>query len=329
MTFSNGKVMESHSIIAVKPEDTNPKKRPEDSDIKTFCTINADENQSGATIFVKYMNAELTDSTFIRPLIIVEDMDLSSLSNGLSIDLDTILLMDGMNELSQIFDIIYVDFNDGLDDISRNGACLRKVLLEINKHRFKYSDESYIVGLGTGGLIAKLAVYLLESGNIDHKIKKIITINSPFRGINIPPSLQSFIKQVYYLGKSISFWYDGLKKTFAPYVALIDSKLMQQLLIYKTWNNSMQEYNLFLSNNLGLRYSPKNCETVLISNGNYRNYTLSSPNRQFIHIESTIYPAGGKAFGIGTDIGVRGYTMPNRKMEEVYYGAMRVFLRFL
>ena len=330
VTFSNGKTMESHSIVSVKSESSGPARRPEDSDIKTFCTIDADNEQSGATVFVKYMNAELTDSTFIRPLIIVEDMDLSSLSNGLSMDFDTILSMDGIDELSKIFDIIYVDFNDGLDDISRNGACLRKILLEINKHRFQtYSDESYIVGLGTGGLIAKLAVYLLESGNIDHKIKKIIAVNSPFRGINIPPSLQSFIKQGYYLGKSISFWYGGLEKIFAPYVSLIDSELMQQLLIYKTWNDSMQEYNLFLNNHLGLRYSPKNCETIVISNGNYRNYTLCSPNQQSIYIESTIYPVGGKAFGLGADIGIRGYTMPDRKSEEVYYGAMRVFATFL
>ena len=330
VTFSNGKVMESHSIVIVKSESSGPARRPENPDIKTFCTIDADNEQSGATVFVKYMNAESTDSTFIRPLIIVEDMDLSSLSNGLSMDFDTILSMDGIDELSKIFDIIYVDFNDGLDDISRNGACLRKILLEINKHRFQtYSDESYIVGLGTGGLIAKLAVYLLESGNIDYKIKKIIAVNSPFRGINIPPSLQSFIKQGYYLGKSISFWYGGLEKIFAPYVSLIDSELMQQLLIYKTWNDSMQEYNLFLNNHLGLRYSPKNCETIVISNGNYRNYTLCSPNQQSIYIESTIYPVGGKAFGLGADIGIRGYTMPDRKSEEVYYGAMRVFATFL
>ena len=153
VTFSNGKVMESHSIVTVKSESSGPARRPEDSDIKTFCTIDADNEQSGATVFVKYMNAESTDSTFIRPLIIVEDMDLSSLSNGLSMDLDTILSLDGMDELSQIFDIVYVDFNDGLDDMMRNGVCLRKVLEEINKHRFKlYSAESYIVGLGTGGV---------------------------------------------------------------------------------------------------------------------------------------------------------------------------------
>ena len=153
VTFSNGKEMESHSIVTVKSESSGPARRPEDSDIKTFCTIDADNEQSGATVFVKYMNAESTDSTFIRPLIIVEDMDLSSLSNGLSMDLDTILSLDGMDELSQIFDIVYVDFNDGLDDMMRNGVCLRKVLEEINKHRFKlYSAESYIVGLGTGGV---------------------------------------------------------------------------------------------------------------------------------------------------------------------------------
>lgn len=330
VTFSNGKVMESHSIVTVKSESSGPARRPEDSDIKTFCTIDADNEQSGATVFVKYMNAESTDSTFIRPLIIVEDMDLSSLSNGLSMDLDTILSLDGMDELSQIFDIVYVDFNDGLDDMMRNGVCLRKVLEEINKHRFKlYSAESYIVGLGTGGLISRIAVNLLESGNIDHKVKKIIAVNSPFRGINIPPSLQSFIKQGYYLGKSISFWYDGLEKTFAPYVALIDSKLMQQLIIYRTWNDSMQEYNLYLNNNLVLRDSPDNCETVVVSNGNYRNYTLCSPNQQSIYIESTIFPAGIKVLGVGADIGVRGYTMPDRESKEVYYGAMRVFLSFL
>ena len=127
VTFSNGKTLESHSITTIKDSTTSrPPFTSLPGGVVEFGKINADSNQSGGTIQVKYMKNSPAEGKFIRPLIIVEDMDLSSLSNSLSINMEKILSIDGMEELSQLYDIIYIDFNDGLDDLLRNGEVLRR-----------------------------------------------------------------------------------------------------------------------------------------------------------------------------------------------------------
>ena len=127
VTFSNGKTLESHSITTIKDSTTSrPPFTSLPDGVVEFGKINADSNQSGGTIQVKYMKNSPAEGKFIRPLIIVEDMDLSSLSNSLSINMEKILSIDGMEELSQLYDIIYIDFNDGLDDLLRNGEVLRR-----------------------------------------------------------------------------------------------------------------------------------------------------------------------------------------------------------
>ena len=187
VTFSNGKTMESHSIITVPQEKTDPEKAKDNYGIATLGIINADYSQYGGAIQVKYMKNSPVKGKLVRPLIIVEDMDLSVLSSKLEMDLSGLMSQDGgigdaIDQPSQLYDIIYIDFNDGLDDLLRNAEMLHKALVMINQNRYdKFSDESYIVGLGTGGVIARIAVNMMEKANEDHKVQKIVSVNSPFR----------------------------------------------------------------------------------------------------------------------------------------------------
>ena len=189
VTFSNGKTMESHSIITVPQEKADPEKAKDNYGIATLGIINADYSQYGGAIQVKYMKNSPVKGKLVRPLIIVEDMDLSALSSSLKMNLDSLISQgggvgDAIDQLSQLYDIIYIDFNDGLDDLLRNAEMLHKALVMINQNRYdKFSDESYIVGLGTGGVIARMAVNMMENANETHQVQKIISINSPFKGI--------------------------------------------------------------------------------------------------------------------------------------------------
>ena len=83
VTFSNGKTMESHSIITVPQEKADPEKAKDNYGIATLGTINADYSQYGGAIQVKYMKNSSAKGKLVRPLIIVEDMDLSALSSKL------------------------------------------------------------------------------------------------------------------------------------------------------------------------------------------------------------------------------------------------------
>ena len=332
VTFSNGKTMESHSIITVKGNTTSPPYFTSDSNgIVEWKTIDADYSQYGGRIQVKYMDNTPAKGKFIRPLIIVEDMDLSILSSKFKMNLDSLMSQgggvgDAIGELSQLYDIIYVDFNDGLDDLLRNAEMLHKALVMINQNRYdKFSDESYIVGLGTGGVIARMAVNMMENANEDHKVQKIISINSPFKGINIPVALQGFIRQAHYFGIQVDPFYSGIKTMLDPYLEFIDSDLLKQLLIYNVDDFKIDntEHNLFLKNN-DLLECPEKPESILITQGNDYAHIMNTPFEQLIYIESTIKKKGG-----GADLGIRGYSIPDRQIKEVYYGAMRLFTKIV
>lgn len=332
VTFSNGKTMESHSIVSIEGSATSfpPDFTSDSNAVVDWETINADSNQSGGRIQVKYMkNTPAKNGEFVRPLIIVEDMDLSILSSKFKMNLDSLMsqgggIGDAIDQLSQLYDIIYIDFNDGLDDMIRNSTFLWRALKEIDKNKL-YPIDNYIIGIGTGGLISRLAINAIEESNENISIKKFISINSPFRGFNIPISLQGFIRQAYALGNDLKIVGKPLRNVFSPYVSFLNSKIMQQLLLYNTWDGiNVIEHNPYINKNL-LRKIPQKCETISVTTGDAHSNTLYGIDKQTIYIESTIYGFGGKLFGVGTDIGVRGYTMPNKKSEEVYYGAMRAF----
>lgn len=336
VTFSNGKTMESHSIITVKGNTTSPPYFTSDSNgIVEWKTIDADYSQYGGRIQVKYMDNTPAKGKFIRPLIIVEDMDLSVLSSKFKMNLDSLMSQgggvgDAINQLSQLYDIIYIDFNDGLDNLLRNTKMLRKALVMINQNRYSVSgysvsDESYIVGLGTGGVLARMAVNMMENANEDHKVQKIISINSPFKGINIPVALQGFIRQAHYFGIQVDPFYSGIKTMLDPYLEFIDSDLLKQLLIYNVDDFKIDntEHNLFLKNN-DLLECPEKPESILITQGNDYAHIMNTPFEQLIYIESTIKKKGG-----GADLGIRGYSIPDRQIKEVYYGAMRLFTKIV
>lgn len=95
VTFSNGKVMESHSIINIPREESDAEKVKDNYGIATLGIINADYSQSGGNIQVKYMKNSPAKGKIVRPLIIVEDMDLSVLSIDLKMDLGSLLSQGG------------------------------------------------------------------------------------------------------------------------------------------------------------------------------------------------------------------------------------------
>ena len=335
VTFSNGKTMESHSIITVPQEKADPEKAKDNYGIATLGTINADYSQYGGAIQVKYMKNSPAKGKLVRPLIIVEDMDLSALSSKLEIDLSGLLsqggIGDAIDQLSQLYDIIYVDFNDGLDDLLRNAEMLHKALVMVNQNRYdKFSDESYIVGLGTGGVLARMAVNMMEKANEDHKVQKIISINSPFKGINIPVCMQAMIRHAYEFGIQVEEKDASLKNTFEPYAKFLDKTALQQLSMHYIKNFTLDNsvYNSFINNKL-VRTNPKNCETINISNGDYCEHTIYRPYTKMIDINTTIISQGGNAGGGGADIGINGYMIPNRDAKNVYLGTLRMIIKVL
>ena len=240
---------------------------------------------------------------------------------------------DAIDQLSQLYDIIYIDFNDGLDDLLRNAEMLHKALVMVNQNRYdKFSDESYIVGLGTGGVLARMAVNMMEKANEDHKVQKIISINSPFKGINIPLGLQSLIWQIYNAGDALNLASGQLKKTATELKNVLDSDVMKQMLVYSIDENFKyrNDHTLFYQGNNLISELPKKCESINISLGDDYSDKLHLPyqllfdsNQAFNFKKAWIF------FKADVRFNCIAYTLPSKKEMSIYDGRLYIYTRFL
>lgn len=76
-----------------------------------------------------------------------------------------------------------------------------------------------------------------------------------------------------------------------------------------------------------LTMRPNNCETVLLSYGDYRYGYLLNGYQQIMDISETIITEGNERFGGGADITIKGYAVPNKSIKEVYRGELRAIRR--
>lgn len=292
MTFSNGKSLISRTRITVVV--SKPLTRADGTAMEiTSYDIPATSSHSGGTMQVIFCN-EATKGKYIRPLIIAEEADISWLtSDGDGVNLKTLIKSNSefssiISNLSKIYDIIYIDNKNGLDDINRNAALFKDVIDRVNGNLFQVfgstaADSTYVVGLGMGGLVARVALNMMETNGKQHRVRKLITINTPYKGLNIPVGLQAFIRHIesFKIGKSKL---GDLAEKVDQMESLLNSKAMRQMLIYSL-NSKLRyddvEYQKFI-NSSNVTRTPLLCQTVAISGGSQSGKRLLSPECMLI-----------------------------------------------
>lgn len=349
MTFSDGSIRMCRCIVPYNepiPPLTvaNPWRKP----VANFAEIPADEDQSGGTIQVMYMTDDIKQ--FIRPLIIVGDIDVAAIAGGTGVDLNILgnALGEDLELLQQAFDIIYIKYNDSFDDLLRNGEFLRRALKEINSNRFLLSDDSYIIGMGMGGVVARIALNKMEEAGEDHQVQKFIALNSPFRGFNIPVSLQTMIFQATdfmtmavdkYNRKEIKNALTPIRDNLWKIRDLfISKKAIRQLCVYSidyrreqtTFNN--EEHVELFSNEL-VNKNPTQCETVAISFGNL-NHELYLSNSTLVELNFDIHESVAKwlevLFNFNLKMNIRCLALGNRgHVNNIYQGNMHTFWKII
>ena len=270
--FYDGFLMECRTPIMLL-EQNSQHLPPMDKPIETFADIAADEEQSGGELQVIYLNKEKTSGKFIRPLVIAGDINLSGLLTGnasTSFDLKTIAsgsIGTKINELSQIYDIIYLKYNNDTDDLLRNGKLLRKALQIVNNNRFSVSDDTYVVGLGVGGVIARIGINMMESEGENHRVCKFIAVNSPFRGVNIPLALQGLIRHIQNLPRKVKRRIPEIIQRANLIENHMQNDMLKSLVIQRL-NEKNECTNSLNANWLNVNDSylvkPKNCKSVSI-----------------------------------------------------------------
>ncbi len=321
VTFSDGKVMTSRNQIHVQrittPRTVNGKLSTVEFLIRETST------QSAGMIETIFLN-EATNGKFIRPLIIVGDVDLSTLTgSGRTISLNDILGLEGMQatieQLAQIFDIVYVTATNTTDDLLRQGEMFRTALQYVNSNRFTVSDDSYVVGLGTGGVVARIGMNLMERDRQDHQVRKFIAVNSPFQGLNIPIALQFMIRQFASVASQVGAFDASIDVgQVQKYADILDTPAMKQLLYYRIDDRmsiTATDRVAFQNNSL-VNKNPLQCETVAIAQGG--SYMPMS-SKSILNYNADV-DVGRQIAGFFINVAINGNTLPSNAINHIYDG---------
>jgi len=187
------------------------------------------------------------------------------------------------------YDIVYLDYNNGVDDIWRNAQLFKQVIKEVNtrKQSVVGAEPNIVMGLSMGGLVARIALRQLETEGYNHQTKKYISVDSPHKGANMPVGFQAAVRHIENMdlripiGPLVFFpiWSAKNMDAAKGIIKLINSEAAKQMLIYYVKSNNTFDNSIHIAfqtayDNLG--YPQQTIENISISNGS-ANGALSFP----------------------------------------------------
>lgn len=160
----------------------------------------------------KYGKLNLTircsgDNVINNPLIVVEGFDIGNLFDpeneygtttiqsfrqSLDESIDLQILLENSNRQ---YDIIYVDWIDGMDYMERNAYALEEAIKWVNSIK-QGNNPNVIVGQSMGGVVARYALTNMENHNEAHDANLFISHDAPHQGAMIPDSYQHMYRHI-------------------------------------------------------------------------------------------------------------------------------------
>jgi pimeloyl-ACP methyl ester carboxylesterase len=210
-----------------------------------------------------------------RPLILVEGFEgtpyeygnitFESLSTGYIFDKDGQRIYQHMESLAFLYDslkqeaidIVHIDFRESKLSVKENAYNVLKVIEWVQNQ--KLDDGVIIVGASMGGLIARVALNLLEESGCCHPIIAYGTYDTPHNGAHIPIGVQQVCKT---MSEDLSL----VPSARNPWNKALNSTAARQMLINHLNPDAAQDRAELLSW-LG-NDQPKGVRTFAISNGN-------------------------------------------------------------
>lgn len=245
----------------------------------------------GATVYVRYGGqgtaSNPVHTQLVKPLIVVEGYDpyfaarsLTADKNGVphnySIEdfLDDIgfatdnttsppfNFQDGLDNIGN-YDIVFIDFRSGTDDIRRNAEVFKRVVRWVNSTKVNdpgtgQKRQNAVLGISMGGLVARYGLaQMVKSGeNPDTYI--LATQDSPHRGANTPLGVQALTRQAYNAANLTTVAFGIIPglivRAIFPQlddaVTLLDEPATQQLLVLRATGGTTGNYaaNSFINN---------------------------------------------------------------------------------
>lgn len=304
-TFSDGDVLQTHGRIAISidaipaPSKAGGYSLFDNNTLKQ--TFKAESSHSGGEVTVAF-GKDHTDKKLRKPFIVAEGFDPWKIMSTKNMTILDFMSDDFYNRkmgafgvplyanssatllnylYDQGYDIVYLDYKNGTDDIRRNAVLLEEVIQWVNdQKKSNGSPESNVVmGISMGGLVARYALRQLEIQRYDHQTKIFFSVDSPHNGANVPVGIQAAL----YHAKDFAFvtllplpvvihpanYVDEIGRSFD----LLNTMAAKQMLIYKVSKNSSgglcydnSAYQTFMVD-LQSKGFPERCYNVAISDG--------------------------------------------------------------
>lgn len=216
ITLSDGQTLYSHSKIYVEEGVLTSGQATATNPLFGRVDINATTPYNGsygsAKVVIDYASA---DHKIRKPLIIVEGFDpgvmvapeeeygyttiksfLITVNNSQSIQLKSILTDINTKQ----YDIIYVDWNNGVDYIQKNAYVLQSVIKYVNDQKVisGSTTPNVVWGQSMGGLIARYALKNMEDIGLAHQTNLYVSHDAPHQGANIPMGYQYFSRHAFH-----------------------------------------------------------------------------------------------------------------------------------
>lgn len=206
---TDGVVLETHSSIYVldsnDTSDTLQQTTIIGRDIDSTL-VNTSETYTGTSVTAQVTTYLRPGHNVItKPFIVVEGFDpwrvTSSLDNtSAKNELGSTYHKRFMEyHLTQSFandyDFIYIDWYDSTEDIRDNAHLLVKIIKEINQRKSidGCTERTVIMGQSMGGLVARVALCMMEEEGDAHGVSTYISHDSPHLGANVPLGALYFV----------------------------------------------------------------------------------------------------------------------------------------
>jgi len=237
LTYADGEVLTSHFDLEVlKPACSNCRY----GDFVWPVTIPAVAGtHSGGVAYIRYGG---NHTQLVKPLIVAEGFDASRIAPELQTNYSIRDFMSMFNNTGTFdfsgaldnignYDIVYIDYNNGTDDIRRNAALFRQVVAWVNANKAG-SEQNVVLGISMGGLVARYGLAQMVKAGTNPQTRLLITHDSPHRGANTPLGLQALTRQANINVYSL-FSTGSLAPAVAQARALLDEPASQQMLILR------------------------------------------------------------------------------------------------
>ena len=252
--------------------------------------ITATKNYNGAFGTVKLTIDDTNNDGIRKPLIVAEGFDAGiilapEMANGMNTYSQfKNSTYDGGFELRNLiynsnkqYDIIYVDWNNGVDFLQKNAFALEAVIACVNSVKIG-TEKNVVLGQSMGGVIARYALADMEQSSLDHKTRLFVSHDAPQQGANIPVSVQYMFRHVTNLFNRYSAPY-GTQVIDVPFLenSILDQPATKQMLM--NWVNGFSNIDNTISSGFytelkgkGINPTvnfgyPINCRNIALSNG--------------------------------------------------------------